>query len=79
MKCRHCNGDTGVRETRAMDGYTRRVRICEDCGEQLRTVEVAIESFKDLGTHEPVIVPRVEIETLIKALSSMLRLTVTPK
>lgn len=78
MKCRHCGGDTGVRETRALEGYTRRVRICEDCGEALRTIEVAVESFKDMAG-EPVVVPRTEIETLIRSLASTLRLTVTPK
>lgn len=77
MKCRCCGGDTGVRETRAMDGYTRRVRVCESCGEQLRTIEVPVENFKDLG--EPVVMPRARIQELIQALASTLDLTVTPK
>ena len=39
MTCHICDGKTVVTHTRTFRGYTRRRRVCEECGEAFTTYE----------------------------------------
>lgn len=68
--CPKCGNDTVVKETRSAPGtnYIRRRRICMKvvCSARFTTLEVAIDDANDRRYEDVVLVPRRDLEAILR-------------
>ena len=72
ITCPVCGGNTGSRETRTVSNYVRRRRVClnTNCGERVTTVEVIVDSTRQLN--EAAVIPRRDLENILKLVGAPL-------
>lgn len=72
ITCPVCGGPTGSRETRTVSNYVRRRRAClnTNCGERVTTVEVIVDSTRQLN--DAVVVPQRDLERMLKLVGAPL-------
>ena len=69
--CRVCGYPTTAQETRSIETYVRRRRICSrpDCGTRVTTIEIAVLNPRQLARlGELIVVPRAAVEASLRAI-----------
>jgi len=64
IACPSCGTQTGVRETRAVDGGIRRRRLCPKCGHRLTTIEAVVARSGARPGGDVVVVSRKKLREL---------------
>lgn len=71
IHCPDCRCPTSVSETRAVNGHTRRRRICDNtaCGRRITTIEIAVVASRGSRVSpmdHPMIMPRRDLEEIMR-------------